>query len=49
MNLIWLLINLNVRKKYGIRAVGHIGTLDPEASGVLPILVGFMFSLFQCF
>lgn len=30
----------DVRKKYGIRAVGHIGTLDPEASGVLPILVG---------
>ncbi len=30
----------DVRKEYGIRAVGHIGTLDPEASGVLPILVG---------
>ena len=24
----------DVRKKYGIRAVGHIGTLDREASGV---------------
>ncbi len=29
-----------VRKTLGIRRVGHAGTLDPEASGVLPILVG---------
>ena len=30
----------DVRKKYQIKKVGHIGTLDPMASGVLPILVG---------
>lgn len=29
-----------VRRTLGIRRVGHAGTLDPEASGVLPILVG---------
>lgn len=29
-----------IRKKYGIKKVGHIGTLDPEAEGVLPILIG---------
>lgn len=29
-----------VRKILGIRKVGHTGTLDPNASGVLPICVG---------
>ena len=29
-----------VRRIYGIRQVGHTGTLDPIASGVLVILVG---------
>ncbi len=29
-----------VRRTLGIRRVGHAGTLDPEASGVLPVLVG---------
>lgn len=29
-----------IRKIYGIRRVGHTGTLDPAATGVLPILVG---------
>ncbi len=29
-----------VRRTLGIKRVGHAGTLDPEASGVLPILVG---------
>ncbi len=29
-----------VRKKLGIKKVGHTGTLDPNASGVLPICVG---------
>lgn len=29
-----------VRKTIGIRKVGHTGTLDPEAAGVLPICVG---------
>ena len=30
----------DVRKKYNIKKVGHIGTLDPMASGVLPVLIG---------
>ena len=29
-----------VRKKYNTKKVGHIGTLDPLATGVLPILIG---------
>ncbi|MCY0863815.1 MAG: tRNA pseudouridine(55) synthase TruB [Sulfobacillus sp.] len=29
-----------IRHITGIRAVGHMGTLDPEADGVLPIAVG---------
>ncbi len=29
-----------VRRTLGLKRVGHTGTLDPEASGVLPILVG---------
>ncbi|MBI3636219.1 MAG: tRNA pseudouridine(55) synthase TruB [Candidatus Rokubacteria bacterium] len=29
-----------VRKALGIRRVGHAGTLDPAAAGVLPVLVG---------
>ncbi len=29
-----------VRKLYDIKKVGHTGTLDPEAEGVLPILLG---------
>jgi len=29
-----------VRRELGVRRVGHAGTLDPEASGVLPVLVG---------
>lgn len=29
-----------VRKKMGIKKVGHTGTLDPNASGVLPICIG---------
>ena len=29
-----------IRKIYGTRQVGHTGTLDPMASGVLVILVG---------
>lgn len=30
----------DIRKKYNIKKVGHIGTLDPMATGVLPILIG---------
>lgn len=29
-----------VRKFYGVKRVGHAGTLDPMACGVLPVLVG---------
>ena len=29
-----------IRKEYNIKKVGHTGTLDPMATGVLPILVG---------
>ena len=29
-----------VRKFYGVKRVGHAGTLDPMARGVLPVLVG---------
>lgn len=29
-----------IRKKLNIKKVGHTGTLDPNATGVLPILVG---------
>ena len=29
-----------VRRQLGVRRVGHAGTLDPAATGVLPILIG---------
>lgn len=29
-----------IRRIYGIKSVGHTGTLDPMATGVLPVLVG---------
>ncbi|MDY2987631.1 MAG: tRNA pseudouridine(55) synthase TruB, partial [Peptoniphilus sp.] len=29
-----------VRRKLGIKKVGHTGTLDPIATGVLPVLIG---------
>jgi len=29
-----------IRRLYGIKRVGHTGTLDPMATGVLPVLVG---------
>lgn len=29
-----------VRKLFGTKKVGHTGTLDPQATGVLPILIG---------
>lgn len=29
-----------VRRRLGVRRVGHAGTLDPQAEGVLPILIG---------
>jgi tRNA pseudouridine55 synthase len=38
-----------VRKKLGIRKVGHAGTLDPIATGVLIILVGRVTKFFTKF
>lgn len=29
-----------IRRLYGTKKVGHTGTLDPQATGVLPILIG---------
>jgi len=29
-----------IRKIYNIRKVGHTGTLDPDAAGILPVCVG---------
>ena len=29
-----------LRRRLGVRRIGHAGTLDPEAVGVLPILIG---------
>jgi tRNA pseudouridine55 synthase len=29
-----------LRKSFGGRRIGHAGTLDPEATGVLPVLIG---------
>lgn len=30
----------HVRKKYQFKKVGHLGTLDPQATGVLPLAIG---------
>ncbi|MCM8773117.1 MAG: tRNA pseudouridine(55) synthase TruB [Candidatus Omnitrophica bacterium] len=38
-----------VRKRFGIKAVGHAGTLDPLAEGLLIILVGTYTKLFSRF
>lgn len=31
---------IKIRKLYGLKKVGHTGTLDPEVEGVLPICIG---------
>src|SRR5690349_12133847 len=36
-----------VRRIVGLRAVGHLGTLDPSATGVLPVVLGNMTRLAQ--
>ncbi|MGA9529656.1 MAG: tRNA pseudouridine(55) synthase, partial [Terriglobales bacterium] len=36
-----------VRRILGQRSVGHLGTLDPSATGVLPIVVGSFTRLAQ--
>jgi tRNA pseudouridine55 synthase len=38
-----------IRKVYGIKRVGHAGTLDPAAAGVLPIAVGRATRLIEYF
>jgi len=40
-------IVVDVRKIYGTKRVGHLGTLDPEAAGVLPVCVGRAVRLFD--
>ena len=37
-----------VKRMSGERHVGHAGTLDPEAAGVLPVMVGRATRLFEC-
>ena len=29
-----------LRRRLGVRRIGHAGTLDPDAVGVLPLLIG---------
>ena len=36
-----------VRRMTGEKRVGHAGTLDPEAAGVLPIMIGRAARLFD--
>src|SRR6266496_5078977 len=36
-----------VRRIFNLRAVGHLGTLDPMATGVLPLVMGNMTRLAQ--
>ncbi len=40
---------IKVRKILGIKKVGHLGTLDPAASGVLPIAIGRATKFFDYF
>ena len=37
-----------MRKMTGIKKVGHTGTLDPEATGVLPVCIGSATKLRIC-
>src|SRR3979490_2210982 len=38
-----------VRRATGERSIGHLGTLDPMATGVLPLLLGKYTRLARCF
>ena len=38
---------VDVRKLFATKRVGHLGTLDPEAAGVLPVCVGRAVRLFD--
>ena len=33
-------IVMKIRRLFGTKKVGHTGTLDPMATGVLPVLIG---------
>jgi tRNA pseudouridine55 synthase len=39
----------HLRRAYGLRKVGHLGTLDPMAEGVLPVCVGKATRLIEYF
>lgn len=36
-----------VKKRFGIKKIGHFGTLDPMASGILPLAIGKATRLFE--
>ena len=38
-----------IKRIYGIKRVGHLGTLDPMAEGVLPIAIGKATKFFDYF
>lgn len=38
---------VDIRRIYGTKRVGHLGTLDPEAAGVLPVCIGRAVRLFD--
>ena len=38
---------VDVRRIFSTKRVGHLGTLDPEAAGVLPVCVGRAVKLFD--
>ena len=36
-----------LRRLTGVKRIGHAGTLDPEAAGVLPVMTGKAARLFE--
>lgn len=38
-----------IKKRFNIKKIGHMGTLDPLACGVLPIAIGKATRMFDCF
>ena len=38
-----------IKKQFGLKKIGHMGTLDPMAEGVLPIAVGNSTKMFDYF
>ena len=37
-----------IKKKFNIKKIGHAGTLDPEAEGILPIAINKTTKLWAC-